>query len=91
MLFAGNLIRHPCFDEMRVSGKGFRVVPNTNAEKLKAQGLNTEGLDSQLSSFNSQLPLTYLIMKNTFWVGVYPGMTEEMMGYMVETIKGAFR
>lgn len=26
MLFAGNLIKHPCFDEMRVTGKGFRVV-----------------------------------------------------------------
>lgn len=28
MLFAGNLIKHPCFDEMRKSGKGFRVVGN---------------------------------------------------------------
>lgn len=26
MLFAGNLIKHPCFDEMRASGKGYRVV-----------------------------------------------------------------
>ncbi|GFO70134.1 lipopolysaccharide biosynthesis protein RfbH [Geomonas limicola] len=26
MLFAGNLIKHPCFDEMRASGEGFRVV-----------------------------------------------------------------
>lgn len=26
MLFAGNLIKHPCFDEMRKSGEGFRVV-----------------------------------------------------------------
>lgn len=26
MLFAGNLIKHPCFDEMRKSGKGFRVA-----------------------------------------------------------------
>lgn len=25
-LFAGNLIRHPCFDEMRKTGEGFRVV-----------------------------------------------------------------
>lgn len=25
MLFAGNLIKHPCFDEMRASGKGYRV------------------------------------------------------------------
>ena len=26
MLFAGNLIKHSCFDEMRHSGQGFRVV-----------------------------------------------------------------
>ena len=26
MLFAGNLLRHPCFDEMRKTRKGFRVV-----------------------------------------------------------------
>lgn len=26
MLFAGNLIKHPCFDEMRASGEGYRVV-----------------------------------------------------------------
>ena len=26
MLFAGNLTKHPCFDQMREEGKGFRVV-----------------------------------------------------------------
>ncbi len=26
MLFAGNYLRHPCFDEMRASGRGYRVV-----------------------------------------------------------------
>ena len=31
------------------------------------------------------------IMHDTFWVGVYPGMTEEMVGYMVDTIKMACR
>src|SRR6185369_4689972 len=47
MLFAGNLIKHPCFDEMRASGKGYRVV--------------------------STLANTDLIMRDTFWIGVYPG------------------
>ena len=28
MLFAGNMIKHPCFDEMRKTGKGYRVVGN---------------------------------------------------------------
>ena len=63
MLFAGNLIKHPCFDEMRKDGKGYRVV--------------------------GELGATDRIMHDTFWVGVYPGMTEEMVRYMVETIKVA--
>ena len=60
-LFAGNLIYHPCFDEMRATGKGFRVVGN--------------------------LKVTNFIMSNTFWIGVYPGMTDEMIDYMIESIK----
>ena len=65
MLFAGNLIKHPCFDEMRKEGKGYRVVGN--------------------------LDTTDRIMCNTFWIGVYPGMTTEMVEYMVETIKKVCR
>ena len=33
MLFAGNLVRQPCFDEMRATNSGFRQVgelPNTD-------------------------------------------------------------
>ena len=29
------------------------------------------------------------IMKDTFWVGVYPGMTDEMIDYMAKIIKEA--
>jgi CDP-6-deoxy-D-xylo-4-hexulose-3-dehydrase len=65
MLFAGNLIKHPCFDEMRREGRGYRVV--------------------------GDLSTTDTIMRDTFWIGVYPGMTEEMVGYMVETIKNYIR
>ena len=60
MLFSGNLIKHPCFDQMRASGGGYRVVG---------------GLEN-----------TDHIMKDTFWVGVYPGMTDEMLDYMAQTI-----
>ena len=28
MLFAGNLIKHPCFDELRKQKRGYRVVGN---------------------------------------------------------------
>ena len=29
------------------------------------------------------------ILKDTFWVGVYPGMTDEMIDYMAKTIREA--
>lgn len=74
MLFAGNLMKHPCFDEMRKSGHGFRVISNSLSSKLP-----------NLSS--SALPVTDRVMRNTFWVGVYPGMTEEMVEYMITKIR----
>lgn len=63
MLFAGNLIKHPCFDEMRQSGEGYRVI--------------------------GTLENTNRIMRDTFWVGVYPGMTDDMIDYMAKTIREA--
>ena len=30
-------------------------------------------------------------MKDTFWVGVYPGMTEEKLAYMAQTIREGLR
>ncbi|WP_455667513.1 lipopolysaccharide biosynthesis protein RfbH [Phocaeicola sp.] len=60
-LFAGNLVKHPAFDEMRAKGEGFRIV--------------------------GELKNTDFVMTNTFWIGVYPGMTEEMLQYMISTIK----
>lgn len=65
MLFAGNLIKHPCFDEMRTIGEGYRVV--------------------------GDLSNTDRIMNDTFWVGVYPGMTDQMIDYMAKTIKEAVK
>ena len=63
MLFAGNLIKHPCFDEMRATGEGFRIAGDlTNTDR---------------------------IMNDTFWVGVYPGMTDEMIDNTAKTIKKA--
>ena len=63
MLFAGNLIKHPCFNEMREKGEGYRVVG---------------GLEN-----------TDRIMNDTFWIGVYPGMTDEKLDYMIQVIHEA--
>jgi len=72
MLFAGNLIKHPCFDEMRKNGQGFRVVVPP----------------SPILPFSpSRLPNTDRVMRDTFWIGVYPGIREEMLLYTIEKIK----
>lgn len=63
MLFAGNLVKHPCFDEMRKLNEGYRI--------------------------SGDLSNTDRIMNDTFWVGVYPGMNDEMIDYMIKTIKEA--
>ena len=34
MLFAGNIIKHPCFDEMRGSKKGFRIAGNLSNTEI---------------------------------------------------------
>ena len=59
LLFSGNLIKHPCFDQIRGTDR-YRV--------------------------SGSLEVTDYIMNNTFWVGVYPGMTDEMIDYMAATI-----
>ncbi|NLD26015.1 MAG: lipopolysaccharide biosynthesis protein RfbH [Acholeplasmataceae bacterium] len=60
MLFAGNIIKHPCFDEMRVTGEGYRVI--------------------------GKLVNTDIIMNQTFWIGVYPGMNNDIIDFMVKSI-----
>ena len=62
LLFSGNLIKHPCFDQIR----------GTDAYRVAGGLENTE-----------------FIMNNTFWVGVYPGMTDEMIDYMAQIITEA--
>jgi CDP-6-deoxy-D-xylo-4-hexulose-3-dehydrase len=61
MLFSGNMIKHPCFDEMRSDGKGYRIV--------------------------GQLKNTDMIMNNTFWLGVYSGLSEDMITFIIKKIK----
>lgn len=65
MLFAGNILKQPCFDEIREDSSRYRVI--------------------------GDLKTTDEIMNNTFWIGVYPGMTDEKLDYMIETIKSYFK
>lgn len=59
LLFSGNLVKHPCFDQIR----------NTDAYRVVGDLHNTD-----------------FVMNQTFWVGVYPGMTEKMIRYMADVI-----
>ena len=62
LLFSGNLICHPCFDQIRGTDQ-YRVV--------------------------GDLTETDFVMNHTFWVGVYPGMNDEMIDYMAQIITEA--
>ena len=59
-LFAGNMVRHPMFENLK------------------------EGIDYKVVG---ELKNTDKIMNDSFWVGVYPGMKEEAIGYMIRKIK----
>jgi CDP-6-deoxy-D-xylo-4-hexulose-3-dehydrase len=63
MLFAGNIIRHPCFTAMR------------------------EGMDYRVSG---HLVETDRIIRDTLWVGVYPGLDAPRLNAMIGAFKGAF-
>ena len=64
LLFSGNIILHPCFDQYR----------DTDAYRVAGS-----------------LDVTNYIMNNSFWIGVYPGMTEEKLAYMSKIIHECVR
>ena len=64
MLFGGNMIKQPCFNEIRNSDS-YRVV--------------------------GELKNTDIVMSNSFWVGVYPGMTKKKMDFIISKIKNFFK
>ena len=65
MLFSGDLLKHPAFEEMKKTQSGYRVV--------------------------GSLEKTDNIMESSFWIGVYPGMTDEKIEYMIKCIHEAVR
>lgn len=62
LLFSGNIIKQPCFNEIR----------GTNSYRVVGSLENSD-----------------FVVNNTFWVGVYPGMTDVMINYMAQVIKEA--
>ena len=56
MLFAGNIVKHPCFDSIRGDSNYYRTI--------------------------GELKNTDIVLNNSFWVGVYPGLTKPMIDYI---------
>ncbi len=65
MLFAGNLLRHPCFDSVRDDPSAYRVV--------------------------GELSHTDRILRDSFWIGVYPGMDEGRLCAMSAALHESIR
>lgn len=61
MLFAGNFLRQPAFDQIRKQKTKYKVI--------------------------ADLKNTDIVMNNSFWFGVYPGLTVPMLKYIIKTIK----
>jgi CDP-6-deoxy-D-xylo-4-hexulose-3-dehydrase len=61
MLFAGNFIRQPAFDQMRKQKNTYKII--------------------------GKLTNTDIIMNNSFWLGVYPGLKGEILEFMVQKIR----
>jgi CDP-6-deoxy-D-xylo-4-hexulose-3-dehydrase len=59
-LFAGNILRHTCFETL------------------------VEGVDYRVSG---ELTNTDTIMNSSLWIGLYPGMGEAKLDYMIEVIR----
>jgi CDP-6-deoxy-D-xylo-4-hexulose-3-dehydrase len=59
-LFAGNIIKHPLFNDM-IDGVDYRVI--------------------------GELKNTNKIMNDSFWIGLYPGMGDDAISYMIEKIR----
>lgn len=61
MLFAGNLIKHPCFDSVREDRNAYRVI--------------------------GELTNTDIVLNNSFWIGLYPGINDSMIEFITDIIK----
>lgn len=69
MLFAGNMLRQPCFDAMRAATDAGRADVGCRVA--------------------SDLAATDRIMGDAFWIGVYPGLSDVMLGYLAGRLADA--
>jgi len=87
MFFGGNLLRQPVFVQLRkdrpealrlVSADGRALTPAQRENELKA---------SVNGAASSPLPGADAIMNQALFLGTYPGLTAEMLGYEIEIVR----
>lgn len=75
-LFAGNILKQPMFldNEFKVKIKNSELLFSNNVNK----------------KYHDLLPNTDFVMNNTFWIGVWPGITQENLDYIIEKFEYFF-
>ena len=75
-LFAGNILKQPMFldNEFKIKIKNSELLFSNNVNK----------------KYSDLLPNTDFVMNNTFWIGVWPGITQENLDYMIEKFDSFF-
>lgn len=76
------------FDEKEMCSLVDSALDTVNGEVRLTDTIGDLGTSSFYPPHHSN---TDRIMRDTFWVGGYPGMTDEMLDYMAQTIIEAVR
>ena len=71
-VFAGNVLRQPSLIQSDV--------------KIKIESSKVKLANTLIEEDVKVLINTDFVMRNTFWVGVYPGLSNEMLDYMIDKI-----
>jgi len=71
-VFSGNILRQPAMTDMHVP---LRI---NNSSILWSDRITEDDL--------TYLPNTDMVMRNTFWVGVFPGLSDDMIQYIIDSI-----
>jgi len=72
-LFAGNILRQPAF------------VDNNISLRIRNSGITSS--DELVENHYKLLPNTDTVMNNTFWIGVWPGISRKEINYTVNTFR----
>jgi CDP-6-deoxy-D-xylo-4-hexulose-3-dehydrase len=78
MLFGGNLLRQPVFVNLR----------KENPAVFRIRGLSSKenaSLDSR--AINTLLPGADEIMEQAIFLGVYPGLSQAQLDYVVQSVR----